>query len=166
MGLPTRPRHPYRWNMPVTIHSLDGARGVLVRGWGRVDDADFLAAHRAHFASDPEFLSLQWYAIANWSGLLETDISPESLKAVAQLCLAATRVSPHLLLAMVGREDLPYGLSRMFEVLAEDTGWAIQSFRDEPGARKWIQEQIADRYGREVAFRKDPVAIWEPAGST
>jgi hypothetical protein len=151
--------------MPVTIHSLDEARGILVRGWGRVDDAEFLAAHLTHFSADPEFLSLQWYAIANWSGLLDTDIAPASLKAVAQLCVAAARVNPHVLLAMVGSGDLPYGLSRMFEVLAEDTGWAMESFRDEPAARRWIQEQIAERHGREVAFRKDPVAIWETAGS-
>ena len=45
-------------------------------------------------------------------------------------------------MAIVARQDLIYGLGRVFEVLAEETGWEIMITRSMDEAGAWIKKRV------------------------
>ena len=43
--------------------------------------------------------------------------------------------------------DLGYGLSRMWEVLSDQSGWEMQIFRSRAEAERWIQQRAKQKFG-------------------
>ena len=69
------------------------------------------------------------------------EISTATLQRCATLCIRALRaVESHGHLAMVTGHNVVYGLSRMWEVYFEPSGWQTQVFREREQALAWLRE--------------------------
>lgn len=75
------------------------------------------------------------------------DVPTEAINLVAQYCVEASRVNPDAVIAIIADQDLIYGLSRMFQVLAEETGWEIEIFRLRDDAEAWIKKRVKEKFG-------------------
>ncbi len=66
---------------------------------------------------------------------------------MAQLCKGASEINPESVIAAVAGRDVIYGLSRMWEILVDDTTWETMVFRKIEDAKVWIKEKVKKKYG-------------------
>jgi hypothetical protein len=49
--------------------------------------------------------------------------------------------------AVVAAQELLFGLSRMWEMLADETGWESMICRDRGDAEAWIKKRVKEKFG-------------------
>lgn len=60
--------------------------------------------------------------------------------------MRSAEVNPDALVAVVAPNDLEFGLSRMWQILSDETPWEIRVFRGGEEARMWIRERAKERW--------------------
>jgi hypothetical protein len=133
--------------MSIEIRNLDGGVGNLIFGSGVINDADYLQALRNHLRQDETTFSEYRYSLADWTQVKEVNVSPEAIRTVAELCKQASSVNSDVVVAVVAKSDLIFGLSRMSQALMVRTGWEHEVFRNKEDAEAWIKRRLLDRHG-------------------
>ena len=134
--------------MPVKISYLKD-HGVVVKGSGFVTWKDIYHANETLYDTADKIKSI-YYQIADFSNVTGTDITSEQVKILAEQDARAAKVNPNLIVAVVGADDLVYGLARMWEAYAGEVSFETGVFRDIDAARQWIADKIDKLHGREA----------------
>ena len=128
--------------MPYTWTLTDDGRGLVQVGSGVVTGAELLAAcaanSRAHEGA--EWLT---HGLVDLAEVTSLQASTAELRRLAEESRVAAKFAPGAHVALVAPRDLVYGLARMWEVFATETGWTTQVFRDRASAEAWLAEQLA-----------------------
>jgi hypothetical protein len=98
---------------------------------------DFIAADMELLAM-PEQLAKCRYVIMDFTSISRMNISASDVRQIADLEVRMAAVQPHVAVAVVAPTDVAFGLSRMWEVLAEKTGWETMVFRTRQEAEDWV----------------------------
>lgn len=133
--------------MSIEIRNLDGGVGNLIFGSGVINDDDYLLALRNHLMQDKTTFAKYRYSLADWTQVKETNVSTEAIRTVAELCKQASLVNSDVVVAVVAKSDLIFGLSRMSQVLMDGTGWEHQVFRNREDAEEWIRVELLEKHG-------------------
>lgn len=124
--------------MPIefTAHPNDGF--YISKSIGAITDAEMLDGYMRFFASD------EWVPGMNeLADISESDVTQvttggmENLAMLIQEIFRKHVISPKV--AVYAPSDLPYGLSRMYAVFAEEYEF-IEVFRNLAEARAWLEE--------------------------
>jgi len=137
--------------MPNQIKYLDGGRGVAWAAASLLTGPELIADHKAIFFRD-HGAEPYLYAFFDCGGLTGTTISVADMREVANIDFRASRSIPNFVVAIYAKDDLPIGLARMWQVLAEQTGWESRIFQDKSEAVDWMKERVAAKSGIQVAF--------------
>ncbi len=126
--------------MPFDLQFTDdgGVRGV---GHGVVTGRDLIEANEILY--DPDLLGETRYHVADLAAVERFDVSSEEIRTLAAQDVAAASVNPRLIVAVVGSEDIVFGMSRMWQIIAElQEGSLITCavFRTFDEAMVWIHE--------------------------
>ena len=54
--------------------------------------------------------------------------------------IAMSKVVGVIGVAIIAPQDAPFGMARMWEAFAHDTGWQTQVFHDRPAADLWLAD--------------------------
>ncbi len=129
--------------MPITYQWDASAR--ILRTWisGRVTDVD-LTEHLACIVADPT-IGAPLREIVDMTGAERVDFSSDLLQ---QLAIAASHHGPRfggMRTAIVAPTDTTFGISRMYELLADaaSSPIAVSVFRSRDAAEVWLQERGA-----------------------
>ena len=136
--------------MPMRIEELDDGRGVQVVGSGDLGDREYYGAVAAHLGA--EDVGKYRYSFADFTAVDSAHVTSHSVQRVADLAVGAERVRSDIVIALVADHDLTFGLSRMWQMFAERTGWTIKVFRDRPEAEAWLRDEVAKRWGERPAL--------------
>ena len=112
--------------------------GIVGIGVGVVSGQDLLdATARLHEerAHNPNLR----YAVMDLSAISQGQIDTESVRVIAK----PADGTPQLTVAIVAPSDVLFGLSRMWEMLAEQTGLATRVVRTRAELITWLQEELA-----------------------
>lgn len=140
--------------MPINIFDLDNGIGCNIVANGIVEDLEYVSALKKHLSQNPNKLQKYTYTITDFSAVEDVEISTESIKLVAELCKDITKFLPETLVALVAEEDFMFGLSRMWEMWADETNWEIQVFREKNSAIDWLKYRINEKFGiRNLTFK-------------
>ena len=84
------------------------------------------------------------YLIVDIAADVEIHISSAELRAIVEenKRLAAIAV-PAMPVAIAAPQDLAFGLARMWEAYAQETGWRINVVRSRAEADSWIQKNLS-----------------------
>ena len=99
-------------------------------GSGRLVFGDFYQAPLPDYPmGTPELLDLR--------DVTEIDVTSEQIRSIAHV----ERQGPNRIsrMAILVDSEVGFGLSRMFQVLAEETSYEIKVFRDIDDCRKWLR---------------------------
>lgn len=98
--------------------------------------SEIVAAIKKHYHS------VQDAAIWNFSDADISQYTDEEMRAVAK---CASKNAHHKKTAYVGKDDLRFGLLRMYQTYAEihNVPSIMKAFRDESEAIEWLQEELA-----------------------
>ena len=141
--------------MPVKIVDLDNGRGNLISGAGTLTSKDYLKALKKHLSQDTEKFKRYKYSLADFTNVTKVEEFPsDDIELVAHLCRQAARINSDPLVVIVADQDLLFGLSRMWEILMDETGWNIKVFRTRDAAETWIKEKAHKSFGiKDLTFR-------------
>ncbi len=123
--------------MPVTISITDGGCVSLV-GSGRVTGDELVSAALDFFGSQFEAFRGCRAWLSNFMDVEPIELETSHLRRIAQLCEAIAGHNPNLQVAIVANDDHAFGLARMFEALAAETGWSFRVLRSADQVEAWL----------------------------
>lgn len=133
--------------MPIEIKDMDAGRGVIICGRGFLSDQEYNQALREHLSQPTEKLRGYYWSFSDFTAITGTDAKTETIREVARMCVNAAESNVDPVVAIAGTQDVAFGLSRMFEMLASDAHWQVCVFRARDEAIRWIREIVKERYG-------------------
>jgi hypothetical protein len=138
--------------MPLTIEELDGGRGVLMYASGRISDVDLVSALEAHLGA--EEVGEYRYSLSDFTAVDAVDVTNRAIHRIAELCRVAAAAGNPRMVAVVGDRDSVFGLARMWQVFAHETGWTTEVFRSRPEAEAWVRERVEGEWSVRPALRR------------
>ncbi len=129
--------------MPFIRETVEDGRGLVFTGSGRLSGAEIIEAKRALLTESPGLPPIR-FTLVTLVEVTSLAITPDEVRELVGIDLELARWSPGMVVAIVAPRDLDFGMSRMWQALAEDTGWATGVFRSLPQAEAWLQERLAE----------------------
>jgi len=121
--------------MPYSTEFVDNNRGVIHTGQGVVLGTEILAGAIALHAH----ASTLRHGLVDLTDVEELHISTAELQLIAAENQKTARIATAVVVAVAASGNLAYGLSRMWEVFAESTGWVINVTRSRVEAEAWLR---------------------------
>jgi hypothetical protein len=130
--------------MTIAIKYVDGRKGAILEGSGRLKGAEFIAANNELFARDFVAEPLL-YILFDGDHATAVDVTVQDLRDIAQQDVRASRELPRLSVAVFAQDPLAYGLARMWQVYVDASGWRTAVFLDRAAAVAWLRSEVAER---------------------
>ena len=127
--------------MPFATEFIEQGRGLVLTGSGLITARDIHDVKTALLAQE-SLLRQVAYAIVDLKAVTELKLTAAELRGLVKLDLHLAKLLPHAAVAIVAAADHPFGMARMWEVLAEDTGWQTAVFRTRAQAEAWVNRTV------------------------
>ena len=128
--------------MPIQIHALDDGKGVEVLATGVVTGQEVLAANREVYVRDT--LEKLRYKLIDRTHCTHYAVTPLEMKIVAMQDVQASKINADLVIVLVTRGKLQYGMTRMWQLLSEKSGFRTKIFKDRESADAWLDANVRD----------------------
>lgn len=134
--------------MPIQIKYLDDGLGGLYIGEGIVTGEDIISSNRQVFSSEEKMMKIK-YGLIDYSNITKFEVSNSEAEIIASQDKEASKYIPDVIIAVIAKKDLVFGVNRMWEIITENTGlqWETMVFRDREGAEAWIKERAKEKFG-------------------
>jgi len=138
--------------MGVTIRSLDDGLGALEIGTGVMDGLQLLRAQEEFLTHERQAKLRYW--LTDFSGIENSRTTSDQVLELAESQTRRETLIPDLVVAVVVRLDVSFGMVRMWQLRLEarSTRWESRLFRDRTEAEDWIRQRIREKHGIEVGF--------------
>lgn len=113
---------------------------VLLRGEGLVIGSEIVEAN-AQLYSDPEYKNVAGFQLWDLTALTVLKMSGQEHQQAAKQDKEALSIYAHIVVAIAGKTEQVYGVSRMYAGYAPD-GVTTMVFRSRAEAEAWILKQI------------------------
>ena len=133
--------------MPIEIKDCDAGIGVIILAQGILTAQEVITHHKRHLTQDKEKFSKYRYSLSDLTAVTQTDVTNDTVKLLADMCIEASKMNPHPIVAIAASDDLVYGFSRMIDALMYETRWETNVFRSKTEAKEWIKEKVSDKFG-------------------
>lgn len=110
---------------------------------GPLSGEALVAENRRFFDEEMEAFRACRTWLSNYGPADLSGVKAEHLRELAEISLDVAKQNPDLLVAIVAPADLTFGLSRMWESLADEAHWRTQVFREEDEARAWLVRETS-----------------------
>jgi hypothetical protein len=105
-----------------------------------VSGTDIIAANKEIYRNE-NFLK-QRYQLVDKTKCSEYQVSNEEIQLIVEQDIAASKINPNVIVALISPTPMQYGMSRMYQGYVGDSGFLTEVFRDRKSAEKWIEEQL------------------------
>src|SRR5262249_24790314 len=129
--------------MPTSTEIICDGRGLRLVGWGVLTGSEMMEATAALEANPEAFRKLTFGLVALMA-VAELKVTGDDIRSLAHMDRRLALVNSSLCVAVAASKGVVFGIARMWEVLAEPTGWATSIFRDLNDAEKWIKAKLAN----------------------
>jgi hypothetical protein len=127
--------------MPHKDERLDGGRG-MVRVWtGAVAASELTAATVADYLGRENWPKVEYF-ISDFTGVTDLQATTDEIRELSSVEARTATFVPGLAMAVVAPSDFMYGMARMWQVFAQETGWSVGVFRSRAEADAWVRELI------------------------
>ena len=126
--------------MPLTINYKDDGKGIEILASGTVHGREIIDAHKEIYSE--KNLKRQRYQIIDRTHCTDYDVSTDEVKKIAEIDRSASLINPHIIIAIVAPDDLQYGMSRIWQAYADESGFMTRVFRDRKSADLWLAEHL------------------------
>ena len=79
------------------------------------------------------------YFISDLAGVTDLQVSVEEIRKLSIAEVRTAPLIPHLAMAVVAPSDFIFGMARMWQVFARETGWNLGVFRSRSEAEAWVR---------------------------
>lgn len=118
--------------------------GLQITAAGELKGSDLIALNQELYAT-PEQIRAITYQLCDFTRVDGVRASAEEIRKLAAQDRAAGHVNQEMLIAVVGSDDVVFGLARMWQAQAESSPFETQVFRTMEQARAWIDGRLSGR---------------------
>lgn len=138
--------------MPTKYKYLDNGLGILLIGEGILTGEDIIHSNREIFAST-ERMKKYKYGLIDWLDVTQVNISTSEIEIMVSQNEKASEYVSDVVVAVAAKNDLAFGLSRMWEIIVETTGlqWETMVFKDRDSVENWIKHKIKEKYNIDLS---------------
>jgi hypothetical protein len=126
--------------MPMSV-AYTGDGGILAIGDGVVTGSDIKQVNDMIYESLEKIRKIV-YQVCDFTNVSGVSVSTFEIEQLAIQDKKASEINPNMFVAIVGKEDYLYGLSRMWEALSYDSPLETMVFRKMEDAQQWIEEKL------------------------
>ena len=126
--------------MPLEIKYIDDGVGVEFISSGTLTGAEIIEANRQVYEN--ENFHKQRYQLIDRTACEKYQVSSEELRKIAIQDEEAAKSNPNILMALVAKSPLEFGMSRMYQVFLSDSGFQTAIFPDRESGMEWIQGEL------------------------
>ena len=127
-------------DMPVKINILEGGIGIEFISSGIVTGKEIIEANKKIY--NREHLERLKYKIIDRSDCTDYKVTTEEIEIIANQDIKASKINNNITILLITQTDLQYGMTRMWQVLSEETGFESIIFKDRPSANEYINEKF------------------------
>jgi hypothetical protein len=106
--------------------------------------AELVAANREFFATALDRFAEAETWLSDYTECTVGDFPSELVRDLVEISVRVSRVNPRLRVALAVTPDLLFGIGRMWDSLAAQTGWKSGIFRSLAEAEAWLGKGAAD----------------------
>ena len=128
--------------MPYTMEFTNEGKGLLRRGWGVVRGQEIIDSNHELLADAPRLGALA-YARADFTEASGVEISAEDIHRIVESNTKMAKINPSVVVVVIAPRDAMFGMARMWETLADSTGWKTKVVRTAPEADAWLESELA-----------------------
>ena len=140
--------------MPLEIKYVEGGTGVEFISSGVLTGTEIINANKQVYDSDN--FNKQRYQLIDRTGCKKYQVSSEEMRTIAEQDRAAAETNPHILVALVAKSALQFGMSRMYEIFVSECGFLTAIFPDRESAMEWIEKEL-NKTDKTAAKQADPI---------
>jgi hypothetical protein len=126
--------------MPIEYHIAHG-QYLVFNAAGAITGNEILKANEWLYSEFPED-DLARFQLWDFSSATVIKVDIDKIRKMAEQDKRAAQSLARLVIACVAPGDLFYGLSRMWQALADDAAIDAHVFRDRPSAEAWMLAKI------------------------
>jgi hypothetical protein len=132
--------------MPIKLNNLDNGLGIEFLGEGVVTGQDIILANKKVLSSK-EKIERSKYCIINFAKATDVDIATPEVDTIAAQDREIAKHRPDYIVGVVAQGDLEFGVSRMWEVIAQTKGiqWETMVFKDRKDVEQWIKNIVKEK---------------------
>lgn len=126
--------------MPVEYSYIENG-GIFLKGKGILIARDVTNVNNIIYET-PQKIKNIVYQLCDYTEVEEINISSDEVRDLANQDIEAAKINPNMLIAIVGKKDVIFGLLRMWEIYTEQTSFEKGVFREIEDAKNWIAKKI------------------------
>ena len=127
--------------MTIYLKFNDDRTGLEAIASNQVTISDFMGACSEAFNNTN--VVNQKYQILDFSQCTDFELSSDDINNLSQLAINASKINPNIIMAIIAPTDLVFGMSRVYEVYAEESGFKIKVFREKSQAESWVETLLS-----------------------
>jgi hypothetical protein len=140
--------------MPIKLKNLDSGLGVMLIGEGNVTGQEIIHANKK-ILSLKEKIEVSKYWIIDYSEATGYDVSTPEIEIIADQDKEISKYLPDYTVAIVTKQDIEFGVSRMWETIIQIKGlqWETKVFKVRNDAEQWIKNKVKEKYNIDLTSR-------------
>jgi len=128
--------------MPALLELTQDGRGYIMKCSGILTFSDIFDIKQKIDAS-PHDISNTSFWLVDLRDVKEIRLESSDVHQIVHMDRKLAQKMPHAAVAIVAPNDVAFGVSRMWEILAEDIGWPTGVFRKIQDAELWVNARLA-----------------------
>lgn len=128
--------------MPVKINFLENGTGVEFIASGIVTGKEIIEANKRIYT--PEHLAGLKYKIIDRTTCTDYLVTTEEIQDIADLDIQAAKVNNGVTVILVSPTPLQYGMTRMWQILTDETRWKSKIFKNRKDADEYINKTFRE----------------------
>jgi len=126
--------------MPVKINFLENGAGIEFISSGTVTGKEIIEANDKIYT--PENLSRLKYKIIDRTTCTEYLVTNEEMKTIAKQDIQASKINNNITILLVSPTKLQYGMTRMWQVFSDESGFKSEIFENRESADAYIENTL------------------------
>ena len=122
--------------------------GVITKYFDIVTDSDIMKSMKERFSSDDKVSSYR-YVITDCSNVERFEVSPEVMRESAKISKKVAIINKNIVVVAIMPTDLQFGMGRMWQAYAYETGLNTEIVRTSKEAEDWLRIKL----DRNLTFR-------------
>lgn len=126
--------------MPIEYSYIEN-NGILLKGTGIITAADVSMVNKFIYET-PQKIKKITYQLCDYTEIEGVNMSSNEVRMLSKEDATAAKINSKMIIAVVGKEDLIFGLLRMWQAYANETPFETSVFRNVEDAKYWIAEKL------------------------
>jgi len=130
--------------MSYDLEFLDDECGVITEYHGALTSEIIRKCTIERYASKERNENLK-YILNDYTELISFDITSEDVITVAKMAVNVSKINKDIVIVGIMPTDLEFGMGRMWQAYADETGWNSLVVRSRSEGEAWIEKQIGNK---------------------